>query len=262
MINKIKGVEKHIYSLREDSPLAIPQIDPEKLTLDETINLGNKFEKMGVGHIAIGSSLIKRQPLQDAIDVLIKDFDFTIVTYISNTHSFSIVGKENRTAIYWMTIFNANNLYYLRDALIQGAPMLNTEHLEPIPTSYVFDDRDSKGTANWLSQPNLIPYDKPEISVSVALASQYLGIRFYIMAGGSNSRLPPSKAHVKAVKKNSNLFLIPTSGIKSESVAKELFAAGADALHLGSIIEEKNGLNKFERIFKLSKTFTGKNFLG
>jgi len=255
---RLGKVEKTIYELREKNPVIIPQVDPDKQPLDESIKMLKKLESYGVKHIAVGSSLIDPISIQGLFDVIIKDFDFTFTTYISNTSSFLLKGKSGRSAIYWATIFNATNLFYLRDSLIMGAPLIKTDFLEPIPTAYVFDERNSRGTANWLAQANPIPNNKPEISLATALACEYLGIRFYIMAGGSGSFLPPPESHVRLIKDKTNLFVIPTSGIKNISHVKSLLEAGADALHIGSMIETKEGLAEFEKIFSLSKKYPGK----
>ena len=258
---KIGKVEKKIYSLREEHPLIIPQIDPDKQSIEVAIKMLQKLESYGVQHIAVGSSLIDPVSIQALFDIIVKDFDFTFTTYISNTSSFLLKGKDGRSSIYWATVFNATNLFYLRDSLIMGAPLLKAESLEPIPTAYVFDERSSRGTANWLTQANPIPGNKPEISLANALACQYLGIRFYIMAGGSGSFLPPPESHVRLIKDKTDLFLIPTSGIKSIAHVKGLLESGADALHIGSMIESKEGLAEFEKMFNLSKKYSGRKLI-
>jgi phosphoglycerol geranylgeranyltransferase len=258
---KIGKVEKRIYEIREKHPLVIPQIDPDKQSLDEAVKMLKKLDSYGVEHLAIGSSLIDPVSTQALFDVILNDFDFTFTTYISNTSSFLLKGKVGRSSIYWATVFNASNLFYLRDSLIMGAPLIKTEFLEPIPTAYVFDERNSKGTANWLAQANPIPQNKPEISLATALACQYLGVRFYIMAGGSGSFLPPPESHVRLLRDKTDLFLLPTSGIKSHAHVKALLDAGADALHVGSMIETKEGLAEFEKIFSSSKKYPGRKVI-
>ena len=86
-------------------------------------------------------------------------------------------------------------------------------------------------------------------------------MRFYIMAGGSGSPMPPPISHIKLVEKETNLFVIPTSGINSTSVANEMFLAKADAIHLGTLTETDSGIRKIEQIVKLSKRFPGRDFL-
>ncbi len=258
---KIGKVEKRIYELREEHPLVIPQVDPDKQSLEEAIKILKKLQLYGVQHIAVGSSLVDPISTQSLFDIILKDFDFTFTTYISNTSSFLLKGKSGRSSIYWATVFNATNMFFLRDSLVMGAPLIKTDYLEPLPTAYVFDERNSKGTANWLAQPNSIPQNKPEISLANALACQYLGIRFYIMAGGSGSILPPPDQHVKLIRKKTNLFVIPTSGIKNYSHAQSLLESGADALHIGTMIESKEGLVDFEKIFNSSKKFPGRKMI-
>lgn len=259
MLN-VGQVEKRIYSLREEHPVVIPQIDPDKSSSDDALNTLKKLEAIGVKHIAIGSSLSSPIATQSLLDVIMKDFDFSVTTYISNTSSFLLKGTKGRAALYWATVFNANNTFFLRDSLIMGAPLINKDLLEPIPSAYVFDERGSKGTANWLAQPNPILREKPEISLATALACQYLGIRFYIMAGGSGSLLPPPESHVRLLSKKTTLFLIPTSGIKTLDDVKNLLDAGADAMHIGAALENKEGLGKFQKMFELSKKYPGKKF--
>ena len=131
---------------------------------------------------------------------------------------------------------------------------------EPIPTAYIFDERDSVGTANWLARAVPIPREKPYISLSVALAAQFSGLRFYVMAGGSGSKLPPPTEHIKLLSKKTNLFLIPTSGIRTVAQVEECYEAGADAIHVGNLIEEKGGLEVLGRMVKASKKYSGKKF--
>ena len=256
---KIGLVEKKIYSLREECPLIIPQLDPDKKTSDPIKTL-NRLKSIGVKHIAVGSSLSDPVVTQGLLDLVMKDYDFSVTTYISNTSSFLLKGAKGRAAIYWATVFNANNTFFLRDSLLMGAPLLKPEFLEPIPSAYIFDERGSKGTANWLTQPNPILREKPEISLAMGLACQYLGMRFYIMAGGSGSLLPPPEKHVALLRKKTDLFIIPTSGIKTTDNVKNLLDSGADALHIGGVLESENGLDIFEKMFKLSRKYPGRKF--
>jgi len=253
-------VEKKIYSLREEAPLLIPQIDPDKYGIEEVEKLLRKLSLMGIQHLAIGGSLVDPIKMQNIIDMVVGDFDFSFTTYITNPATALLKGKEGRASVYWATVFNSENPFYLRDSLVMSSLFLKKNNFEPIPTAYVFDNRDSRGTANWLSRSNDIPYNKPEISLANGLACQYLGIRFYILAGGSGSLLPPPVSHVKLLHEKSDLFVIPTSGIKSEAHVKSLLAAGADAMHLGNMIESDSGLGKIEKLLKIANNYKGRKF--
>lgn len=239
----------------------IPQVDPEKYSNEELNRLFKKISSCGVTHIAVGGTFVNPVKLQNLITIAVKDFDFSLVTYLSNSSTSLVTGIKNKTAVYWMSIFNAENPFYLRDNLILASIPIKESYFEPIPTAYVFDDRGQNASANWLARATPVPRDKPEISLSIALAVQFLGVRFYIMAGGSGSPIPPPLNHIKTLVKNSTLFIIPTSGINSVEAAKEIFAAGADAIHVGQLIENENGWGTFVKMTQIAAKYDGKSFL-
>jgi phosphoglycerol geranylgeranyltransferase len=253
-------VEKKIYSLREEHPLVIPQLDPERIDANLFHKVLKQISDLGVKHLSIGSSLAVPGLFQQMLDVAINDFDFSVVTYPTNSAICFLKGTRDRTAIYWMSVLNAENPYYLKDVLIMNSSVISDSEFEPIPTSYVFDDRGKIKTANWLSRSYPVPRDKPEISLAIALAAQYLGMRFYIMGGGSNSGLIPPVSHLDLLAKKTNLFLIPTSGIATASHAETMFQHNADAIHVGTVLEKSNGMKIIEKMVKVAKKYPGKQF--
>ncbi len=256
----IGHVEKRIYDIRKEHPLVIPQIDPDKFSEEKFAGILKSMREMGVQHIAIGGTIVDVMAMQRFLDVAVKDFDFTVALYLTNNGIGHIRGVKGKAAVYWMTTLNSDNLFYLRDMLIMTALHIRRNELEPIPTTYVFDDRHSGSSANWLTRPTLVPRENPDISLSLALTAQYSGSRFYIMGGGSNSKLPPPLDHVEAVSKNTSMFLIPTSGIVNPKHVDELFKAGADAVHVGAAMEKENGVEILKKMIKVSEKYPGKTF--
>jgi phosphoglycerol geranylgeranyltransferase len=258
---KIGPIEKKIYELRAKHPLVIPQIDPDNYTDNKLQKVLNGISSLDLSHIAIGGSIVDARHMQRTIKLVSKDFDFTSVSYITNNSLGLLDGIKGKTAIYWMSVMNAENPFFLRDNLIMNSIPMSKKNFELLPTAYVFDDRNSQGSANWLARSVLIPRKKAELSLATALASQYLGMRFYIMAGGSGSSLAPPLNHVALIKKKTDMFLIPTSGIKKTTHARALFSNGADAIHVGNLLESKNGLKILSNMVKISKNYDGKEFL-
>jgi len=256
----IGNVEKRIYELRKDHPLVIPQLDPDKHTKESARKWFDEVEKAGISFIVIGGSTLDPFQAQELLNIALKDYNFIAALYLGNNLS-AIKGEKDRTAVYWMQIPNSLNTLYGWDGLISNSLNLERCELEPIPSVYVFDDRNSVGTANWISRSHSIPREKPEISLAIAKAAQYLGIRFYIMAGGSGSTNPPPLSHIEKLSKQSKLFVIPTSGINTAEHAKEMFAAGADAIHIGNRLEKEGGFEVLNEMVKMSKLYPGKSFL-
>jgi phosphoglycerol geranylgeranyltransferase len=260
-MRKIGEVEKKIYSLRSEHPLVIPQFDPGRVDSVGATKIFKKIQAMGLDHIAVGGTIIDPTKLQEITDIATKDFNFSIVTYPTNNSVFFLKGVKDKTAIYWMSVFNSENPFYSRDVLIMNSLTTQNNALEPIPTAYVFDDRGDLKSANWMARAIPVPRDKPDISLSIGLAAEFLGIRFYILAGGSGTKSLPPRSHVSVLSKKTNLFLIPTSGIINQNQAKIMFTNNADAIHVGRLMEMEKGFTKLERMVNISKKFPGKDFL-
>jgi geranylgeranylglyceryl phosphate synthase family protein len=252
-------VERLFYKLRESHPLVVPQLDPSSIPQDTMKTLLVGIKKAGVKIIAIGGSITDSKSIQNVVDSAC-DLGLFCVLY-ADTSTFNIRGKSGQTAIYWTNIMNAENTYFSRDMLIQNVLSLENSNLEPIPTAYVFDDRGCNSAARWVSRSNPIPRDKPYISLCVALSAQFSGLRFYIMAGGSGCKLLPPIDHIQLLRKKTTLFLMPTSGIRTSTDAAKMFEAGADAIHVGSILEEKNGLDILNSIIDISNKFPGRRVI-
>ena len=257
---KFGSVEKKIYSLRNEHPLILPQIDPDKYTTKTANNWFKRIEELNLQVIVIGSSIISNKlHLQNLMNIAVNDFKFDVLFYINGMAG--IKGIDGKSAVYWSQIPNSLNTFFGWDGLISNSLNLSKSNFEPIPTIYVFDFRGSIGTSNWLTRSNPVPREKPEISLAIAKAAEYSGIRFYIMAGGSGSNLPPPETHIKKISKLSNLFLIPTSGITTLKHAKSMFSSGADAIHIGNLLEKEKGFKILNEIVKISKNYSGKDFL-
>ncbi len=250
-----------MYSLREEHPLVIPQLDSKNIGANNFYNILKQISGFGLNHIAIGSSLVSPELLRQFLDIAVKDFGFSVVTYPTNSSVCYLKGTRNKTAIYWMSVLNAENPFYLKDVLIMNSSSFMHNEFEPIPTAYVFDDRGELKTSNWLSRAFPVPRDKPDVSLAVALAAQYLGMRIYIMAGGSGCKLIPPVSHLDLLAKKTNLFLIPTSGIVTKSNAETMFKHHADAIHIGNLLENAKGMKILGKMVDVSKKYPGKHFL-
>lgn len=251
-------IEKSIYNERKKHPLVIPQIDPDNYTTNFESWLEN-IKKLNLNLIAIGGSTVDAFSTQNILDVAIRKYNLNVIIYISSNPS-AIIGVKDKTALYWGQIPGAQNTFYGWDGLIANSLNINKNNIEPLPTVYVFDDRGTIGTANWVSRSISVPREKPGISLAIAKAAEYLGMRFYIMAGGSGSKTPPPLKHIELLSKRTNLFIIPTSGINNKESADQIFASGADAIHLGSILEKENGFEILKDILEVSKKYPGKDY--
>jgi phosphoglycerol geranylgeranyltransferase len=240
-------VESKIYSERAKHPLVIPQIDPDAFNISDLELLMKNIKELDIKIIAIGGSVFYPDKFQQAIDLAAKKYEFYTLVYPAYS-SMGLKGTDKKTAMYWIRILNATNDYYKNDFANFNSIYLKGTNFEPLPTAYVFDDRGSIGTGEWISRAVPVPRNKPVISLTLALGAQYSGTRFLILGGGSGASLPPPEEHVKLIKDKTNLFLMPTSGIKKLEQAKIIFQAGADAIHVSSLLESKEGFKEFTKM--------------
>ncbi len=85
----------------------------------------------------------------------------------------------------------------------------------------------------------MIPYSKPELAASYALAAQYLGMHFVYLEAGSGAGKPVDPNMVRKVSSELEIPLIVGGGIGTPHQAKELAQAGASAIVTGTVLERE-----------------------
>ena len=151
-------------------------------------------------------------------------------------------------AVFFMSLLNSTNPYYISGAQALGAPLVKKFRLEPIPLAYLIVG-DNPGAAGFVGNANPIPNDKPELAAIYALAAEYLGMRFVYLEAGSGARDMVSPKMVSTVSKASRASIIVGGGIRSVSQAKMLVHAGAQLIVTGTVAE-KAGIQKLREIIR------------
>jgi phosphoglycerol geranylgeranyltransferase len=146
------------------------------------------------------------------------------------------ISKE-ADAIFFMSLMNSMNPYYITHVQALGAPLVKRYGLEPIPMGYVIvGDRGT--TAAFVGQVNPIPFDKPPLAVIYGMAAQFMGKRFFYLEAGSGVEKPISPEMVDAVSKNIEIPLVVGGGIRSAKVARQIVKAGARIIVTGTLVEK------------------------
>ena len=149
-------------------------------------------------------------------------------------------------AIWFMSLLNSADPYFLMGAQVLGAPMIKKYRLEPIPLGYIIVG--DGGTAGVVGKAVPVPYSKPELAAAHALAGQYLGMRFIYLEAGSGAKRPVPQEMIREVKRSITVPLIVGGGIKSRAQALTAASAGADIIVTGNIIENTEVKHKVSEI--------------
>ncbi|MFH1520929.1 MAG: geranylgeranylglyceryl/heptaprenylglyceryl phosphate synthase [Candidatus Micrarchaeota archaeon] len=152
-------------------------------------------------------------------------------------------------AVYFMSMLNSRNTYWISEAQMLAAPMVRHYKIEPLPTAYVVVE--PGGTVGWVGDAKRIPRTKPKIAAAFGMAAQCMGFRFFITDTGSNPETGPIPLEMVAtVKSCISIPYIVAGGIKTPDQAKAIIQAGADIIQVGTAFEKECSVSKMKEMVK------------
>ena len=244
-------VEKYLLEkIESEGTIHITLIDPEKVTSPQASRIASKAKLSGTSAIMIGGSTFFSAAHLDNVAKAVKHtVKIPIILFPNNVTGIS----RYADAIWFMSLLNSADPYFLMGAQVLGAPLIKKYRLEPIPLGYIIVG--DGGTASVVGKAVPVPYNKPELAAAHALAGQYLGMRFIYLEAGSGARRPVSPEMIRLVKSYIGVTLIVGGGIKSRSQALATASAGADIIVTGNVIENAEVKSKVAEIVEGIKRF-------
>jgi len=225
-----------LKKIEEEGTLHFSLIDPD-LTF-QTLRFIGKIIKYsteaGTDAILVGGSTIADQFAVERVVGRIKEnTDVPVIIFPGNINAFA----KKADAVFFMSLLNSRNLYWIIQSHMIGAPQLRLWNMEAISMAYLIIE--PGGTAGYIGDVNHIPRNKPKIASAYALAAQYIGFKaVYFEAGSGVDKTVP----VDFVKSTSNFIDIPLfvgGGINDEKEAVKFTRAGAAAIVQGTYLEKK-----------------------
>ena len=237
-------VEKYLLDkIDKENSIHMTLVDPEKITSKQASIVAKNSSRSGTTAIMIGgSTFISQDHLNSVVKSIKQTVEIPIILFPNN-----ITGiNQNADAIWFMSLLNSVDPYFLMGAQILGAPLVKKLDLEPISLGYIIVG--DGGTAGIIGKALPIPYSKPELVIAHALAGQYLGMHFIYLEGGSGTRTPVPPKIIRAVKNVLDIPLIVGGGIKNKEQAIAAVSAGADIIVTGNLIESNDANQKMSEI--------------
>ena len=207
-------------------------IDPDKQSPEKALELAQLMEQGGVDVIMLGGSIGAQGPILDQTGKLIKE-NIKVPLHLFPGNVGNVTSHAD--SIYFMSLLNSKNPYWITGAQTLGAQMIKQSAIETIPTAYLIFEPGK--TAGWVGEANLLPRDKPDLAVAYALSAQFMGMRFVILESGSGAPEPVPLEIVSAIKKSTDITIVIAGGVKTPEQARALIEAGASCIHIGSKIE-------------------------
>jgi phosphoglycerol geranylgeranyltransferase len=246
-LNHIIGnVEKYLLEkIESEGSIHITLVDPEKVTPPQASRIASKARLGETAAIMIGgSTFVSAAHLDDVVKAVKHTVKIPIILFPNNVTGIS----RYADAIWFMSLLNSVDPYFLIGAQVLGAPLVKKYSIEPIPLGYVIVGEG--GTAGVIGKAVAVPYNKPELAAVHALAGQYLGMRFIYLEAGSGAKNPVPPDMVRAVKHYVDVPLIVGGGIRSREQALAAASAGADIIVTGNVVEESGVRHKVSEIIE------------
>ncbi|MDE1851641.1 MAG: geranylgeranylglyceryl/heptaprenylglyceryl phosphate synthase [Candidatus Micrarchaeota archaeon] len=254
-MDRIGKVERYIYErLEKKGALMFSLIDPvDYKSTEDAIRTAVGADEGGADLILMGGSIGAQGELLDYVTKEVKKkVSVPVVLFPGNIATLT----KYADAVYFMSLLNARNTYWITHAQMLAAPLIRQMKIEPLPVGYVVVA--PGGTVGWVGDVNLVPREKPKIAAALALAGELLGNRIIVTDVGSNPQLqgkgPVPPEMVRAVKSAISVPYVVAGGIRDEKTLKETLTSGADIVQIGTAIETatnaKERTSFFSRIIK------------
>jgi len=242
----IGRVEKYLQDkISADGAIHITLLDPENIAPKRASEMTLVAEACGTAAIMVGgSTLTSTERLENVVKTIKKAVKIPVILFPNNVTGIC----KNADAIWFMSLLNSSDPYFIAGAQVLGAPLVRKFGLEAIPLGYIIVGEGA--AASLIGRAIPIPYNKPELAVAHALAAQYLGMRFAYLEAGSGARRNVPREMVEKVKHVISIPLIVGGGIRTGKQARELAEAGADVIVTGTITEEGNASDKISELVK------------
>ncbi len=238
-------------AIKNDIAVHITLIDPDpiKQTAQEAGTIAKYAAEAGTDAFMVGGSTAFGI-LDETILEIKKHVDLPVILFPGNVAGIS----KYADAVFFMSVLNSRNPYYIIRAQLTGAQAVKMFGLEPIGMAYLI--LEPGGTAGYMGEAQLLPRNKPQIAAAYALAAQYIGFKLVYLEGGSGVEREVPLDMISTVSSIIDIPLIVGGGIESPEQAIAVVRAGAKMLVQGTFIEktvlEDNGA-KLAKLIKAMK---------
>jgi phosphoglycerol geranylgeranyltransferase len=231
MIDSVEGYLRR--TIRKDGAVHLTLLDPEEVKPESVFSIAEKVQSCSSCAIMIGgTTLVSTSHLDEVVKSIRKAVDIPVILFPNNVTGISRYAH----AIWFMSLLNSADPYFIAGAQVLGAPLVKMYGLEAIPLGYIIAGRG--GSVGVIGRACPIPYDRPELAAAYALAAQYFGMRYVYLEAGSRAEEHIPSEMVRTVRKAIDIPLIAGGGIRTREQVREIVSAGADVIVTSTVLEE------------------------
>jgi len=213
-------------------------LDPDKLddvTFDIILSLSVEHH---VDYFFLGGSLLSKYNLPEIVARIKLKTNIPVILFPGGY----LQVEPTADAILLLSLISGRNADFLIGQHVIAAPIIKQSKLEVLPTGYMLVDCGKQTTASYISNTTPLPYDKPSIAASTAMAGEMLGLKLMYLDGGSGAHEPIHTDMIALVKKAVSCPVIVGGGLNTPAKAIAALEAGADIVVVGTGIEKSIAL--------------------
>lgn len=236
--------------ISKDGAAHLTLIDPDEQRPESAGRIAELADSAGTdGFMIGGSTSAEGRILDETIREVKDDTDLPTILFPSSQGGVS----KKADAIFFMSLMNSRDPFYITGAQKEGAPLVKKFDLEPISLAYLLIE--PGGAVGKVGKADLIRRGDSESAVAYSLASQYFGMESVYLEAGSGAEKPVPTEMIKAVREAVNSILVVGGGIRTPELAAERVEAGADIVVTGTLVEEVG--DSFEKVESLINAMKG-----
>jgi len=232
---RLGKVERYILErIHDEGAIHMTLLDPEKVSPEQAADIAEDAEGAGTAAIMVGGSTLALTEELDEVVMALKErgLGVPVILFPNNITGIS----RHADAIWFMSLLNSTDPYFLIGAQVLGAPVVKRLGLEAIPMGYIIVGYG--GAAGIVGRAVPIPYDKPELAAAYAMAAECLGMRFIYLEAGSGAKEPVPEPMISMVRKAVSIPLLVGGGLRDGYSIERAVRAGADIVVTGTIVED------------------------
>lgn len=229
-------VEDYFYDTLRERKMHLTLLDPEEQTPGEAVEIAIAAVAGGTDGIMLGGSTTDSHELDETARVLKENIDVPVILFPGNTTGVS----RHADAIFFMSLLNSNNPYWIIGAQALGAPKVKKIGIETLPMGYLVVE--PGGTVGWVGDTKPVPRTKPDIAAAYAMAAEFLGMRLFYLEAGSGAPEHVPEEMIALVKRCTDQILVVGGGIRSGEDAARVAGAGADIIVTGTVVENTSNV--------------------
>ncbi|TFG33794.1 geranylgeranylglyceryl/heptaprenylglyceryl phosphate synthase [Candidatus Thorarchaeota archaeon] len=233
--------------LQSEGALHFSLLDPDPLstTIAEVVEIAKLAEKAGSDAVMIGGSTVFGV-IDEAVLKINEAIDIPTILFPGNITGVS----EHADAMFFMTLLNSTNPYWIIGAQALAAPKIKLTGIETISMAYLMVAPGK--TAAWVGDAKPFLRDKPKIPAMYAIAAELLGMKLVYLEAGSGAEgggVPPEM--ISMVSKFIEIPVITGGGFNDAESVVRAVDAGASIVVQGTYLEKHIQKDKGEGLKKI-----------